>query len=142
MPRRKRAVLGFSMGFGAFLSRARLLRALRGFLDSLLDRKGLHKGLRSCVHLAQHFSVVGVELVRGRCVRLSHSLNFSRKKFREVAEFCYRRSIRLLPQASNESGLAHRTSRFRDLPRFPPLLIIYHAIVACPEPHFSSSCSE
>jgi hypothetical protein len=32
VPRRKRVVLGFSMGFGAFLSRARLERALRGFL--------------------------------------------------------------------------------------------------------------
>lgn len=34
VPRRKRAVLGFSVGLGAFLSRARLLRALRGFLHS------------------------------------------------------------------------------------------------------------
>lgn len=35
VPRRKRAVLGFSMGLGAFLSRARLLRALRGLLLQL-----------------------------------------------------------------------------------------------------------
>lgn len=35
VPRRKRAVLGFSVGFGAFLSRARLLRALRGLLERL-----------------------------------------------------------------------------------------------------------
>jgi len=34
VPRRKRAVFGFSVGLGAFLSRARLLRALRGFLCS------------------------------------------------------------------------------------------------------------
>jgi len=32
VPRRKRAFLGFSMALGAFLSRARLLRAFRGFL--------------------------------------------------------------------------------------------------------------
>lgn len=32
VPRRKRVVLGFSMGFGAFLSRALLERAFRGFL--------------------------------------------------------------------------------------------------------------
>jgi hypothetical protein len=35
VPRRKRAVLGFSMGLGARLSRALLERALRGFLDSV-----------------------------------------------------------------------------------------------------------
>jgi hypothetical protein len=32
VPRRKSAVLGFSIAFGAFLSNALLLRALRGFL--------------------------------------------------------------------------------------------------------------
>lgn len=32
VPRRKRAVLGFSVALGAFLSRARLERALRGLL--------------------------------------------------------------------------------------------------------------
>jgi hypothetical protein len=32
VPRRKSAFLGFSTGLGAFLSRARLERALRGFL--------------------------------------------------------------------------------------------------------------
>ena len=32
LPRRKRAVLGFSMALGAFLSSARFERALRGFL--------------------------------------------------------------------------------------------------------------
>ncbi len=35
MPRRKRAVLGFSTALGDFLSRALLERALRGFLYQL-----------------------------------------------------------------------------------------------------------
>jgi hypothetical protein len=35
VPRRKRVVLGFSRALGAFLSRARLLRALRGFLNCI-----------------------------------------------------------------------------------------------------------
>ena len=35
VPRRNKAFLGFSMALGAFLSTARLLRALRGFLVHL-----------------------------------------------------------------------------------------------------------
>ena len=37
VPRRKRAVLGFSMALGDFLSTARLLRALRGLLFQLVS---------------------------------------------------------------------------------------------------------
>ena len=56
VPRRKRAVLGFSVGFGAFLSRARLLRALRGFLGFLALTIN-ERRRDGCLHLAQHLDV-------------------------------------------------------------------------------------
>ena len=45
MPRRKSAVFGFSMALGAFLSRARLERALRGLLNLI----SLSTGIESLV---------------------------------------------------------------------------------------------
>jgi len=54
VPRRKRAVLGFSISLGDFFSRARLERAFRGFLDGGLGGLARGEGRRS-LHLAQHF---------------------------------------------------------------------------------------
>ena len=57
LPRRKSAFLGFSMALGAFLSSARLERALRGFLhDAVRDDWGERE--IGHLHLSQHREVV------------------------------------------------------------------------------------
>ena len=60
VPRRMRVRLGFSIGFGSRFSRARLERALRGFLR----RTGVSYGLRTLyggrkgyIHCTEHFEV-------------------------------------------------------------------------------------
>lgn len=64
LPRRKRAVLGFSTALGAFLSSARLLRALRGFLHVDI-RERLESRPCGDLHLSQHPEAVTLPLMSG-----------------------------------------------------------------------------
>lgn len=91
MPRRKSADLGFSVALGAFLSRARLERALRGLLEMVncLGRITLNEG---DLHLAQHLELrlCGCEDVQVRLSCWMRSQNFAIAKVYSGAMGCGR----------------------------------------------------